>query len=466
MTYQGLAKKYRPQKFSEVFEQDPIVQTLKNALRLNRVGHAYLFCGSRGTGKTTLARLFAKAINCEHPSEEREPCNACPSCKEILSGHSLDVIEIDGASNRGIDDIRNLNETVGYASSSGKYKIYIIDEVHMLTKEAFNALLKTLEEPPEHVIFFFATTEPHKVLPTILSRCQRFDLRRISPEKIEAKLTRICGDLEIQISPDALRLIAAHSEGSLRDAESLLDQLLCYQEGEISVESVSQTLGLVSRNLFFKLDVAAKEHDLLFAFELSEQVFKQGSHLEYFLESLAEHYRNILMVKLGKKTDLSSLLTQAEKATYFETAAHYTQEQCLEILDLLRLQLEQVPKSPFKRVDLEILLLQVIRCMKKIPLDHLVDQLIQLKATVESSSFPQVEKAQTPPPVMTEEAPQPPAEMSPPIQEKVSPPPVVKEEPPVAPPSEAMDAALQKKIQHDKVMRFASVALNGNLKKS
>ena len=154
ITYQGLAKKYRPQKFSEVFEQDPIVQTIKNALRLSRVGHAYLFCGTRGTGKTTLARLFAKAVNCQSLSEDQEPCNTCPSCKEIISGHSLDVIEIDGASNRGIDDIRNLNETVGYASSNGKSKIYIIDEVHMLTKEAFSALLKTLEEPPDHVIFF------------------------------------------------------------------------------------------------------------------------------------------------------------------------------------------------------------------------------------------------------------------------------------------------------------------------
>jgi len=463
-TYQGLAKKYRPQKFSEVFEQGPIVQTIKNALRLNRVGHAYLLCGTRGTGKTTLARLFAKAINCHSLSEDQEPCNNCPSCKEIISGHSLDVIEIDGASNRGIDDIRNLNETVGYASSCGKSKIYIIDEVHMLTKEAFNALLKTLEEPPEHVIFFFATTEPHKVLPTIVSRCQRFNLRRISPEKILAKLKQILDDLNFNADEAALNLIAAHADGSLRDAESLLDRLLCFHEGAITSEKLSETLGLVSRDLFFKLDQAANEHDLLFAFQLSEQVFNEGSHLEYFLENLAEHYRNILLVKLGKERDLASLLTQDEKQKYLKTESLYSQEQCLEILDILRMQLEQLPKSPFKRIDLEILLLQIIRSMKKMPLDSLVSQLIELKSSINSQKF----LIDQEPPSSTDEPP-------PILAQQEDPPSPVKEEPPPAPPvesepppqvqSEEVDSAVKKKILHDKVMRFASVELNGLISK-
>ncbi|MBU6447179.1 MAG: DNA polymerase III subunit gamma/tau, partial [Verrucomicrobia bacterium] len=207
--YQVLARKYRPQSFRDVLAQDAAVTTLKNAIRFDKVAHAYLFCGSRGVGKTTLARLFAKALNCQSLTADFEPCNQCSSCHEISSGQSLDVIEIDGASNRGIDDIRQINETVGYAPSRGRYKIYIIDEVHMLTKEAFNALLKTLEEPPEQAKFFFATTEAHKVLPTIISRCQRFDLARIPPSLIVSKLGEIALDLNRMVDKEALELIAA-----------------------------------------------------------------------------------------------------------------------------------------------------------------------------------------------------------------------------------------------------------------
>ena len=210
--YQVIARKYRPQTFADVLGQSPIVTTLKNAIKKNRLAHAYLFCGSRGTGKTTLARVFAKALNCLQPTQDGEPCNQCTSCRGIVSGSSMDVLEIDGASNRGIEDIRQINETVGYATSSGKYKIYIIDEVHMLTKEAFNALLKTLEEPPAKVLFFFATTEPHKVLPTILSRCQRFNLSRISPQLIVNKLARIAKDLNAVAEEEALHMIATRAE--------------------------------------------------------------------------------------------------------------------------------------------------------------------------------------------------------------------------------------------------------------
>src|SRR3989344_5068218 len=232
--YQVIARKYRPQSFSDVVGQGPAVTTLKNAIRFDKVAHAYLFCGSRGVGKTTLARLFAKALNCSSPTSDLEPCNECPSCVEITSGQSLDVIEIDGASNRGIDDIRQINETVGYAPALGKYKIYIIDEVHMLKKEAFNALLKTLEEPPEKAKFFFATSEPHKGLPTIISRCQRFDLARIQPSLIASKLGSIARDLNRDVEPAALHLIASFAEGSLRDAESLFDQILCFAQNQIA----------------------------------------------------------------------------------------------------------------------------------------------------------------------------------------------------------------------------------------
>lgn len=206
--YQVLARKYRPQSFQDVVGQEVVVTTLKNAIRLSKVAHAYLFCGGRGTGKTTLARLFAKALNCEKLNCDQEPCNQCSSCLDIMAGQSLDVIEIDGASNRGIDDIRQINEMVGYVPSHGRYKIYIIDEVHMLTKEAFNALLKTLEEPPPQAKFFFATTEAHKILPTIISRCQRFDLGRISITQITSKLEQIAKDLQRDVDADALHKIA------------------------------------------------------------------------------------------------------------------------------------------------------------------------------------------------------------------------------------------------------------------
>src|SRR5579872_4618574 len=242
-SYQIISRRYRPDTFESIIGQEAIVTTLKNALRSSMLANAYLFCGSRGVGKTTFARLFAKALNCKELTKDLEPCNSCSSCKEISAGRSLDVLEIDGASNRGIDDIRQINETVGYATTGSKYKIYIIDEVHMLTKEAFNALLKTLEEPPSNVKFFFATTEPHKIPQTIISRCQRFDLQRITPEMISRKLTAIAQDLNIQIEKEALRLVSHLAEGSLRDSQSLFDQLLAFGGKSIDAADVHRLLG-------------------------------------------------------------------------------------------------------------------------------------------------------------------------------------------------------------------------------
>ena len=380
--YQVIAKRFRPKKFIEVFEQDAIVQTLKNAIRMDRIGNAYLFCGMRGTGKTTLARLLAKAINCENLLEDQEPCNQCPSCKEISAGHSLDVIEIDGASNRGIDDIRNLNETVGYAASNGRYKVYIIDEVHMLTKEAFNALLKTLEEPPNHVVFFFATTEAHKVLPTIISRCQRFDLKRITSEKIQMKLQTVTEKLSIQVEEEALQLIADHSEGSLRDAESLLDQLICYESPPITKDHAIKSLGLVPLELFLELDEAVGNAHLPFAFEFTEKIFQMGCHLQHFLESLTEHIRNIALIHMGKKGG----------AQYTRSAQFYTREQCLSILDYLLEMQEKMQKSPFKRIHFEILLLHILRSKQKISIENLVDRLERLKESPSPSKPLESEK--------------------------------------------------------------------------
>lgn len=380
--YKVLARRYRPQTFAEVFGQDAIVTTLKNAILHRRLAHAYLFCGSRGTGKTTLARVFAKALNCRTKRNDLEPCNHCSSCREITLGSSMDVLEIDGASNRGIDDVRQITETVSYAAAGGGYKIYIIDEVHMLTKEAFNALLKTLEEPPARVIFFFATTEPHKVPPTILSRCQRFNLQRISTEKIVQKLTFIAKEQKAQITEEALLFIAARAEGGMRDAESLFDQILAFHEGCITAHSVADFLGVVSNDLFFTLDQAAKEENLAIAFEITHQVFSQGKDLLHFVESLTEHYRTLLLVKIASPNACFLTLSAAQSEKYAASAKIYTQEQCLIILDFLVEAQAQIRFMPSNRIALEALLLRILRVKQRIPVEFLVKQLQELEQAI------------------------------------------------------------------------------------
>lgn len=374
--YQNISRKYRPQTFKNIVGQDAIVITLKNAIRLGKVAPAYLFCGCRGTGKTTLARLFAKALNCHSLTADTEPCNQCPSCLDIMQGKALDILEIDGASNRGIDDIRQLNETIGYASANSQYKIYIIDEVHMLTKEAFNALLKTLEEPPSNVKFFFATTEPHKVLPTITSRCQRFDLHRLSPEQIIEKLEKIATDLGATVDKEALQLIGTMAEGGLRDAESLLDQLLCYTQGPLTYAEASQMLGISPRSFYFRLDQAIDSYNLSFGFELAHEVFSSGKDITAFLDGLIEHYRTLLLIKL--QLPPATYLPEKEQKEYIRSAALYTQDQCLYLLDYLMHWYKEIHKTPFKRITLEMIFLHLIRSKKRISAPELVRRLEEL----------------------------------------------------------------------------------------
>lgn len=395
--YQVLARKYRPQSFREVLGQEAIVTTLKNAIKMGRLAHAYLFCGSRGTGKTTLARVFAKALNCQAPTADGEPCNACSTCKEIGTGNSLDVLEIDGASHRGIDDVRQINETVGYASSSGKYKIYIIDEVHMLTKEAFNALLKTLEEPPAKVMFIFATTEPHKVLPTILSRCQRFNLSRIPLEQIIAKLKRIAKEQSIEIDDDAMRLIAQRAEGGLRDAESLFDQIIAFHEGQITAKTVADVLGIMPKETLFALDVAGKEGRHAAAFDIAHEIFSQGKDIVQFVESLTEHFRTLLLIKLSGPSAPFLSLSEGDKERYEASAALYTQEQCLSILDILVEAQNQIRFQTSGRIALEALLLRVIRTHQRLPIGFLVRRLAELEQAIQGTSTTPVASNEIPP---------------------------------------------------------------------
>ncbi len=294
MSYQVLARRWRPQIFQEVVGQEHVTRTLINAIRDKRLAHAYLFSGPRGVGKTTVARIFAKAINCEY-GEPGVPCNTCSSCVQINQGNSVDVQEIDGASNRRIEEIRELRENIKYLPSSSKYRVYIIDEVHMLTKEAFNALLKTLEEPPSHVKFIFATTEPHKIPMTILSRCQRFDFKRLSTQLIVQHLEKIAKAESIEISKSALFTIAKQAEGSMRDAQSLMDQVISFAGKSVDDKDVINALGILDRSIIFKAVDIIIDSSIKGILKIIDEIYNYGYDIKIFYHFLIEHFRNLMI---------------------------------------------------------------------------------------------------------------------------------------------------------------------------
>ncbi len=300
MSYLVLARKHRPGIFDEVTGQEHITELLKNAIAAKRIAHAYLFCGPRGIGKTSCARILAKCLNCEK-GPALKPCGECTACKEIAKGTSFDVLEIDGASNRGIDEIRALRENVKFAPGYGRYKIYIVDEVHMLTPEAFNALLKTLEEPPEHVKFIFATTDISKVPETIISRCQRFDFKRISVKAVMQVLENICRKESLNVENEALLAIAKAAQGSLRDALSILDQLSAVSEKAVRAQDVSAMLGTVEIQLLFELTGALGDKNCAASLSVLDKIIEQGKDIKQLARDLAEHFRNLMVVKVGGK---------------------------------------------------------------------------------------------------------------------------------------------------------------------
>jgi len=299
MSYTVFALKWRPKNFEEIIGQDRIVATLRNAIEKNRISHAYLFAGSRGVGKTSTARILARALNCKE-GPTAQPCGTCSSCIEISQGRSLDVIEIDGASNRQIDDIRSLRENVKFSPVSGKFKVYIIDEVHQITSDGFNALLKTLEEPPPFVKFIFATTHPHKLPPTILSRCQRLDFRRISTMEIVGQLEKITRAEKIAIDPEVLSAIAKSSDGSLRDAESILDQLVSFSGGKVSLKDAITVLGIVEQDTLFGVTEKIIQKDAKGILEAFNHVVDEGKEISVFLSHLIEHFRNLMIAKVTR----------------------------------------------------------------------------------------------------------------------------------------------------------------------
>jgi DNA polymerase III subunit gamma/tau len=378
MSYQVIARKYRPQRFSDVIGQDHVTQTLANAIQQNRIAHAYLFCGPRGTGKTTIARIFAKCLNCtDGPSVDFS--DEDPRCREIAEGRSLDVMEIDGASNRGIEEIRELRDTVRYAPASSRYKIYIIDEVHMLTKEAFNALLKTLEEPPAHAKFMFATTEPEKVLPTILSRCQRFDLRRMTTRLIVEHLARIAELESVRISLPALHAIARGADGGMRDAESTLDQLISFCGNQIEEADVLSMFGLAAQQQILSLAHAILAGEVDSCLRLIDELTRHGKDLGRLLADLLGHFRNLLVFKVSSG-DLQLLQISELETQGLAAQAERVQADTLgRIMEVLADHEWRLRDATSKRILLEVAALKAIEARRAVPIDSILHTLQQLR---------------------------------------------------------------------------------------
>jgi DNA polymerase-3 subunit gamma/tau len=383
MEYLVLARKYRPQNFDDVVGQEHVVKTLGNAISQNRIAHAFIFSGPRGVGKTSIARILAKALNCEKGPTPM-PCNACTNCHEITQGISIDVHEIDGASNRGIDEIRELREFIKFASVSSRYKIYIIDEVHMLTREAFNALLKTLEEPPLHVIFVFATTEIQKVPATILSRCQCFDFRRISLKQIMDQLRKIVDAEKIHISDLGLSWIAESGDGSLRDAQSVLDQVISFAGFDIKDADIEELLGRSDRRFIFMLSEAVLKKDASKCLTILEDAYYTGLDMKYFYQRLMEHFRNLLLIKIvDRQTNVLDINNDemAELKTRVQDVSRETL-QCL--LDILMAEEESVRKSYNPRLNLETTLIRMTYLEPMIPIQDILSRMEKMERSLSS----------------------------------------------------------------------------------
>jgi DNA polymerase-3 subunit gamma/tau len=374
MTYEALARKWRPQTFSEIIEQQQVTQTLQNAIASRRIHHAYLFTGPRGTGKTTTARILAKALNCDQ-GPTPTPCNQCAACKQITNGSHLDVLEIDAASNTGVDNIRDLREAARYVPTSARYKIYIIDEVHRLSGSAFDALLKTLEEPPESVIFIFATTEPNNVPATVRSRTLRFDFRLISQEPLRQALARIAEAEGIDIDEAALTILATEAAGSLRDGQSLLDQMAGYTGGRITEELVYDALGLVDAAILFEYTDAVAAHDPDAALNVVIRVTQAGRDLEQFTRQLTEHYKRLLFARsLGEKFG-DDTLSQDAVERYRDAAKNQDESDLLRLLMMTIEVSNRLKKASQPRLEVELLAMRASRMDRSIDIRQLVDHL-------------------------------------------------------------------------------------------
>jgi len=389
VSHLALARKYRPQRFADLVGQDPVRITLERAVATNRVAHAYLFAGPRGSGKTTTARLIAKALNCETRKDgESEPCNHCRSCIEITQGTSLDVLEIDGASNRGIEEIRNLRENVKYAPSGGKSKVYIIDEAHQLTDFAWNALLKTLEEPPPHVRFVFATTEPLEVPDTIASRCQVFEFRRLRSEELVAHLQTIAAAEKVKLDPEAAGLIARASEGSVRDALSRLDQALAVAPEGVTADAVAQALGLGGLDPFFELGDAMAARDPKQALETLDRLYDGGMDVEEIADGLAHHLRQLMLIAVDRSLEKLVDAAPSDRERYAAQAARFHANDLSAMLAMLLQSRAEIRKAETPRALLEVTVLELCTLPSASSIDELLRRLAELEARLSGGGGP------------------------------------------------------------------------------
>jgi len=391
VSYQVLARKYRPQTFEEVVGQAPIVTTLRNAVEQNRIHHAYLFSGLRGVGKTTVARLFAKALNCVK-GPTTAPCNVCASCSEIAASRSLDVLEIDGASNRGIDAVRELRETVRYAPARDRNKVYIIDEVHMLTTEAWNALLKTLEEPPAHVVFIFATTEYRKIPLTILSRCQHFEFRKIAHAELLAHLAVVAKGEEVSVPPAVLDLVARMAEGSLRDAQSALDQVIAFSGAAVDEEQARTILGVIDRELVTGFFDAVKARDCERLLGIVETIFDKGYQPVPFLEDLMGHGRDLLLARVLADPSRRVAGAPEEIRALAVRASAFTEDELLRLLELLTREEPRLKGSAHPRFLLEAMAIKMTRLADLRPLEELI---VRLEGSGQAPADPRPSSSRT-----------------------------------------------------------------------
>ena len=383
MSYTALYRKFRPQEFEDVKGQEHIVTTLKNQIKADRIGHAYLFCGTRGTGKTTVAKIFAKAVNCEHPVDG-SPCGKCPACQGIAAGTSMNVIEIDAASNNGVDNIRQIREEVSYRPTEGKYKVYIIDEVHMLSAGAFNALLKTLEEPPAYVIFILATTEAHKIPITILSRCQRYDFHRISIDTITDRLAELMRTEQVDVEERALRYVAKAGDGSMRDALSLLDQCIAFHLGEkLTYENVLEVLGAVDTEVFSALLRQVLAKDVTGAIRTVDHLVDQGRELGQMVNDFTWYMRNLLLIQSADDMEEVLDMSADHLAALKEEAQMVEPETLIRYIRIFSELSNQVKYSSQKRILIEIAIIKLCKPAMETNMDSITDRLAKLEKKME-----------------------------------------------------------------------------------